>query len=180
MGLRSRRRDCDLGDGIAISAKTPARCTIHELGRLCAYECPLRGTKSHGDAASRDASVTRDKCRHALVVIPAGSLDAISASEGRPCLCNRSENPVPKSRTDTVVSGRKPMMAAVMFKQGQRQFICTVMCAMMHKKIPRVCDERASNESTAGDQISQRETNPYLPKDCEDPPRLRQRLAGRN
>lgn len=39
---------------------------------------------------------------------------------------------------------------------------------MMHKKIPRVCDERASNEGAAGDQISQHETNPYLPKDCED------------
>ena len=44
----------------------------------------------------------------------------------------------------------------------------TVVGAVMHKKIPGVCDERPGNESAAGDQIDQRATNPDLPKDFED------------
>ena len=38
----------------------------------------------------------------------------------------------------------------------------------MHKKIPGVCDERPSDKSSPGYQIGHGETNPDLPKDCED------------
>jgi hypothetical protein len=38
----------------------------------------------------------------------------------------------------------------------------------MHKKIPSVCDERPSDKSSPGYQIGHGETNPDLPKDCED------------
>src|SRR5258708_19444018 len=42
------------------------------------------------------------------------------------------------------------------------------MRAVMHEQIPGIGDKRACNESAAYDQIDQRETNPYLPKNCED------------
>ena len=38
----------------------------------------------------------------------------------------------------------------------------------MHKKIPSVCDERPSDKSSPGYQIGHGETNPDLPKDCDD------------
>src|SRR5258707_8872893 len=42
------------------------------------------------------------------------------------------------------------------------------MRAVMHEQIPGIGNQRTRNESAACDQIDQRETNPYLPKDCED------------
>ena len=38
----------------------------------------------------------------------------------------------------------------------------------MHEQIPGIGNQRTRNESAACDQIDQRETNPYLPKNCED------------
>ena len=37
----------------------------------------------------------------------------------------------------------------------------------MHRQIPSISNERARKESSAGDQIDERETSPYLPKNCE-------------
>jgi hypothetical protein len=42
------------------------------------------------------------------------------------------------------------------------------MRAVMHEQIPGIGNQRTRNESAGCDQIDQRETNPYLPKDCED------------
>src|SRR5260370_2098767 len=42
------------------------------------------------------------------------------------------------------------------------------MRAVMHEQIPGIGSERARNESASRDQIDQRETNPYLPKNCDD------------
>src|ERR1700730_14234244 len=42
------------------------------------------------------------------------------------------------------------------------------MRAVVHEQIPGIGTWRARNESAACDQIDQRETNPYLPKNCED------------
>src|SRR6266436_5378589 len=42
------------------------------------------------------------------------------------------------------------------------------MRAVMHEQIPGIGNQRTRNESAACDQIDQRETNPDLPKDCED------------
>ena len=42
------------------------------------------------------------------------------------------------------------------------------MRAVMHEQIPGIGNQRTRNESAACDQIDQRETNPYLPKNCED------------
>jgi hypothetical protein len=45
---------------------------------------------------------------------------------------------VPKRGADAVVSGRKSMMDLVMFDQCYRQFIGTVMRAVMHEQIPGI------------------------------------------
>jgi hypothetical protein len=42
------------------------------------------------------------------------------------------------------------------------------MRAVMHEQIPGIGNQRTRNESAACDQMDQRETNPYLPKNCED------------
>jgi hypothetical protein len=42
------------------------------------------------------------------------------------------------------------------------------MRAVMHEQIPGIGNQRTRNESAACDQIDQRETNPYLPKNCEN------------
>jgi hypothetical protein len=44
----------------------------------------------------------------------------------------------------------------------------TVVRAVMHEQIPGIGNQRTRNESAACDKIDQRETNPYLPKNCED------------
>jgi hypothetical protein len=52
----------------------------------------------------------------------------------------------------------------MMLEQWQRQFIGTVMRAVVHEQIPGIGNQHARNESAACDRIDQRETNPYLPK----------------
>ena len=42
------------------------------------------------------------------------------------------------------------------------------MRAVMYEQIPTIGDERARNYSSTGNQIDERETNPYLPKDREN------------
>lgn len=42
------------------------------------------------------------------------------------------------------------------------------MRAVVDEQIPGIGNQRARSESAACDQIDQRETNPYLPKNCED------------
>jgi hypothetical protein len=59
-------------------------------------------------------------------------------------------------------------MAPMMLEKRQRQFIGTVMRAVVHEQIPGIGHWHARNERAACDQIDQRETNPYLPKNCED------------
>ena len=42
------------------------------------------------------------------------------------------------------------------------------MRAMVYEQIPGIRNKRARNENAACDEIDQRETNPYLPENCED------------
>jgi hypothetical protein len=51
---------------------------------------------------------------------------------------DRPEYMVPKCRADTIVSGRKSVMALMMLEQWQRQFIGTVMRAVVHEQIPGI------------------------------------------
>jgi hypothetical protein len=44
------------------------------------------------------------------------------------------------------------------------------VCAVMHKQVPSISNQRARKEGSVNDQIDERETSPYLPKNCEHRP----------
>ena len=72
----------------------------------------------------------------AEIVEVASIVDRIAVRAATPSAQHRPEYMVPKCCADTIVSGRKSVMALMMLEKRQRQFIGTVMRAVVHEQIP--------------------------------------------
>jgi hypothetical protein len=74
----------------------------------------------------------------AEIVEVASIVDRIAVRAATPSAQHRPEYMVPKCCADTIVSGRKSVMALMMPEKRQRQFIGTMMRAVVHEQIPGI------------------------------------------
>src|SRR4051794_35635239 len=79
-----------------------------------------------------------------------------------------SENTIPKTARDTVVSVRKLVMVEVMLQHGGRQNCGIVMGAIMDQQIPGIGNENAGHHSASHDRVERGEGQPDLPEDLVD------------